>query len=588
LTNPNVQPDVSLPRLLGSLRRRGATAFRLVREGNAVPFLRRALGHIAQPDWRPLLRREADKWEAARAAARHGPKVLIATSTGALTSVTPIESLLAVALTLRGADVHILLCDGVLPACLMCQMTEKPTPEPAELARHGPQRSLCAPCFKSAAAMYHALGLTVHRYSDWLTNGDLAIAPELTRGAPRSEIARFRFEDLAVGEHALAGALRYFARADLNGQECEREILERYIEASFLSVFAIQNLLQRHDYASAVFHHGLYVPQGLIGEVFRKKGVRLLNWSHAYRTGCFIFSHGDTHHHTLMSEPTASWENMPWTEEMESQIVDYLKSRWQGSRDWIWFHEHPQANVSEIEREIGIDLSRPTIGMLSNVMWDAQLHYPANAFANMLDWTLRTIEYFAGRPELQLLIRIHPAEIRGTMPSRQPLLEEIKAAFPTLPPNVFIVPPESQVSTYAAMLQCDSVIIYGTKTGVELTSLGVPVIVAGEAWIRNKGLTLDADSTAKYFELLDRLPLGERMSAEQTRRARMYAYHFFFRRMIPLPVSKSVRGLVPFQVDAPSLEVLEPGRLKGLDVICDGILRGTPLIFPAESEPAVT
>ena len=110
--------------------------------------------------------------------------------------------------------------------------------------------------------------------------------------------------------------------------------------------------------------------------------------------------------------------------------------------------------------------------MLTNVFWDAQLHYRANAFDDMLDWVLETIGYFAQRPDLQLLIRIHPAEVRGTIPSRQPLLAEIQAAFPELPANVFVIPPESNSSTYAAMYACDSVLIYGTKTGVELSATG--------------------------------------------------------------------------------------------------------------------
>ena len=87
----------------------------------------------------------------------------------------------------------------------------------------------------------------------------------------------------------------------------------------------------------------------------------------------------------------------------------------------------------------------------------------------------------------------------GDIPSRQRVVDEVRRAFPGSRPNVFVVPPESAMSTYAAAEACDAVIIYGTKTGVELTSLGIPVIVAGEAWIRNKGLTTDAASAADYF-----------------------------------------------------------------------------------------
>ncbi len=186
---------------------------------------------------------------------------------------------------------------------------------------------------------------------------------------------------------------------------------------------------------------------------------------------------------------------------------------------------------------------------------------------------------FCQTSRFAIVDRVHPAEIRGAIPSRQPVVAEIEKAFPKLPPNVYIIPPESPISTYAAMLQCDSVIIYGTKTGVELSSLGVPVIVAGEAWIRNKGITLDARTADEYYQILDRLALGYRLDEATTRRARQYAYHFFFRRMIPLECVEPHQGWPPYQVQISSLDDLLPGKLAGLDTICDGIFKNTNFVF---------
>src|SRR5690606_27378343 len=125
-------------------------------------------------------------------------------------------------------------------------------------------------------------------------------------------------------------------------------------------------------------------------------------------------------------------------------------------------------------------------------------------------------------------------------------------------------------------------LIFGTKMGVELTSLGIPVIVAGEAWIRNKGLTFDASSRDEYFRLLAALPFEEPLNAETTGRARRYAFHFFFRRMIPLPFMQPTGGWPPFRVSAEGLDAFRPGSTPGLDVICDGILDRAPFIYPAE------
>jgi hypothetical protein len=71
------------------------------------------------------------------------------------------------------------------------------------------------------------------------------------------------------------------------------------------------------------------------------------------------------------------------------------------------------AGCGVISRQLGLDPSKPVIGLLTNVSWDAQLHYPANAFPNMLEGLrCRRAKYFASRPDLQLLISA--ADIRRT------------------------------------------------------------------------------------------------------------------------------------------------------------------------------
>lgn len=538
---------------------------------------------LDRPHWEEFVNSEAITWNDILTQAKTGELILIPTSVGGDIHLISIESLLAAALTLRGAQVHFLLCDGILPACFWCDATFYPKQE--YFAKTGPQKDLCNLCYPFAQEVLQPLGLTIHRYSDFLTELDYQEAAKLANSLSREEIPQYTQSEIKVGEHALAGALRFYASASLEDESQGEEIVRRYFQAALLTTLVTQRLLKTHNYHCAVFNHGIYVPQGLIGEVARQQGVRIVNWNPAYRKQCFIFTHHDTYHHQLMWENVTNWENIPWNKQLEQQLLDYLKSRWVGSNDWIWFHENPQFDLRAIANEIGVDFTLPCIGLLTNVMWDAQLHYPANAFKSLLDWVLTTIEYFRKRQDLQLLIRVHPAEIRGTLPSRQPIVAEIAKAIPNLPPNVFIIPPESQVSTYAAMLACRAVLIYGTKMGVELTSMGIPVIVAGEAWIRNKQITQDATSIEEYISYLDQLPLLEGLSDDNLIRARKYAYHFFFRRMIPLELTTQAQNVSEFKLK-PDLKIADllPGNSRGLDLICDGILQGSEFIYPAELE----
>ena len=63
----------------------------------------------------------------------------------------------------------------------------------------------------------------------------------------------------------------------------------------------------------------------------------------------------------------------------------------------------------------------------------------------MEDWLERTLQYFAGKPEVQLVIRIHPGEklIHG-----QSMLDVINRVLPKLPEHIHVIKPEEDVNTY--------------------------------------------------------------------------------------------------------------------------------------------
>lgn len=532
------------------------------------------------PDWKTMLSQSKHIWNQSLNKARNGPKVLIATSVGAYLAGTTMESLLAIALTLRGANAHVLLCDGILPACLACWVGWHKNQK--QFAEKGPQHDLCKDCYHPAKKMFEPLGIPILNYSDYLSQKDVSEAERISSSTPFNEIQDFSHDSIRLGEQAMAGALRYYVRGDLLGEFHAEQILRRYFKAAILTSRVMYNITKSDQYDCAVFHHGIYVPQGIIGEVCRKKEIHVVNWTPGYKKQSFIFSHNDTYHRTMMSEDVKHWNRLEWDNSLEKTLSTYLNSRWYGKNDWIWFHEKPTFDFKLFAKKHNIDPAKPIIGMLSSVMWDAKLHYPANAFKDMTDWAITTIDYFSNRSELQLVIRIHPAEIRGTLPSRQKLFDEINKLRPVLPSNIIVIPPEDNISTYAVMQKCNAVIIYNTKTGIELAATGIPVIVAGEAWIKNKGFAIDITSIEKYKTVLDSLPFSEKLSTDKLLLAKQYAYHFFFRRMIPLEFTKPAHGDPPFCLSLNSIDELLPGKSPGLDIICNGIINGSEFIYPTE------
>jgi hypothetical protein len=92
-------------------------------------------------------------------------------------------------------------------------------------------------------------------------------------------------------------------------------------------------------------------------------------------------------------------------------------------------------------------------------------------------------------------------------------------------PNLEVILPESDISTYAMMRHCDRVISFGSTTGIEATYWGKPSILAGVSLYRNLGATYNPQTHEDLMTLIvaERLPPKERVGAlmygyyEQTR-----------------------------------------------------------------------
>jgi hypothetical protein len=535
---------------------------------------------LGPPDWTSLGAAD-ENWSNARKAAVGGPRVLIATSVGLHMPSAIVETALAVGLTWRGAEVDAFLCDGSLPACFACQWDW--FPGGATLDRLGPQTHLCPTCIPAGRRPYDELGLPVHTIGGLLADGE---AIEVTREMESLDAVALDalFDDgLALGEHARAGALRFFARGDLDEVPDALPVLRRYAAAAVLTARAVRRLVQTRAYDVVVLNHGVYVPQGVVVAAAHHERTRVVTWSPAYKAGTLIFSHDRTYHHALMDEPTDVWSSMTWSAAIDAELDAYLEARKTGLGDQISFSREASVfDATQVATRLGLDPSRATIGVLTNVVWDAQLHYPANVYPDMTTWLFETIEHLSERPDVQVVVRVHPAELTGNLRSRQLVADELAKRFPSLPDNVVVIGPESPISTYEAMALCDSVLIYGTKMGAELTARGIPVVVAGEAWIRNKDITIDPVDRDTYLKVLDALPLGSRLDDGTTQRARRYAYHFFFRRMIPVGELEARRGYPPYRLAIDRIENLGTASSAGFDLICRGILGAEPFVFPAE------
>ena len=194
----------------------------------------------------------------------------------------------------------------------------------------------------------------------------------------------------------------------------------------------------------------------------------------------------------------------------------------------------PAKGVEAARKELGLD-ERPMVLLATNVLGDS-LTLGREVFSqSMEDWLEKTLQYFAGRKDAQLIIRVHPGEV---LIHGQSMLNVIKRVLPMLPEHIRVIAPTEKVNTYDLIAAADVGLVYTTTVGLEMAMSGVPVIVVGDTHYRGRGFTQDPDSWVKYHKTLKAMlesPQDYRLSEEEINLAWAYAYRFFYEYPRPYP-----------------------------------------------------
>jgi hypothetical protein len=186
----------------------------------------------------------------------------------------------------------------------------------------------------------------------------------------------------------------------------------------------------------------------------------------------------------------------------------------------------------QIRKELGLD-ERPVILLATNVLGDS-LTLGRNLFAeSMAAWIAKTVQFLAGKPEVQLVMRVHPGE---RLTHGRSMVDVVNDALSSIPEHIHVIGPLEKVNTYDLMEIASLGLAYTTTTGMEMSMNGIPVIVCGETHYRGRGFTLNPQNWDEYYAMLEAaIAKPGRLSQSQIETAWEYAYRFFFEYPLPFP-----------------------------------------------------
>jgi hypothetical protein len=500
------------------------------------------------------------------------PRVAIA-SFGAGANHLVVDCLLAHALQRRGAACQLLLCDMPdLPGC-------------DERFVGAADNYRCqGDCISAKLPFLEVCGLDWVRLSGLLDDprATLKMAGDLVAACPDDQLTRFEYEGWKLGEW-LGSSVASFLRSDSHGMDPEViEARRRYLISGLVGLIGARRWLDTWQPDILMVISGRHILWRAAREIAQARGIKVVSREMFIESfDCHIYAVNSSCEDPTIPNAWAEARETPLTPEQEKVLDENLRGLPAYARQ-VEYDPVLEERPSAIRSELNLSPDRRLLVLFTNVSWDLFVAERDFAFDGQMKWIAATFDFIRRHPELDLVVRAHPAEIVPKFQTRGRIVQQIEERFGPVPSNVRLIGPESPISSDMLRSMAFLNLVYCSSVGMEAIIAGQPVLICGNPYYARKGFSINVDSPGQYDRLLEDHAAGTRLVApppQSVELARRFLYLFKFRYGIRMGLTSDDNRRTALKIQ--NMRALEPGMSFPLDTACDGILHRDEILLPA-------
>jgi hypothetical protein len=468
-----------------------------------------------------------------------------------------VEYALAAALRLRGHDVRMIICGGL--------------PEYCEQETQHDQRPSCETCVYRMFRRLDAFGLPQVIMSDCLSWDDISFARQVSQEYDAQSLRDLREAGVPVGMLAFYNLFHYFHGYPFEITGEAESVFRRCISSGLLITRAAQRLCDQYQPDILCTVNGKFLQWAPFVHAARQRDIPYSTWEDLrVSSGAVTFASNAIAHEMPLDNVWAAQQAAPFSQQDRARIQEHFRLWAAGSiTPWPYYGQDVVVEPEKIRSCLGLRPDAPLVSLFPNVCWDSTSVGFESAFESMYDWIAQAVRYAGRRPDLDLVIRAHPAEIKlpPKYRSTTPVAEFVRRHCIPVPPNVKVLEGDSPISSYGLGSLSHVVMTYTSTLGIEFALAGLRPWVAARAHYGRKGFTLDLQSARHMCDLLDGNTFDNRLTPQQVERAHRLAYLFRFRKIFSFPHLDDSGNFTP-----PSWRFFAPGGNAVLDDLCDAML----------------
>jgi hypothetical protein len=306
-----------------------------------------------------------------------------------------------------------------------------------------------------------------------------------------------------------------------------------------------------------------------------------------------MFAHNESATEIPLESLWPSYRDVPLSGEERQQLKRFLGSWARSETTPFPYNPSPLEDESLIRNQLGLRANAPLVVAYTNTSWDIAVIDRDVGFANMFDWVFAMVETAMRHPQIDFVVRAHPAEkkVPAELQSRTPVGPEIRKRF-RLRENIKIIEGDDPISSYALARMATVNMLYASRLGLEIALSGKRPWIAGAVTYRDKGFTLDLTSKEHMISLLEQLSSTgsiesrtTELSDSEVELATRFAYLWFFRYEVKLPILHPSDKRFALR----SFADLGPNGDPTIDSICEAFVNNKPFVeLSSEPKSALT
>lgn len=396
------------------------------------------------------------------------------------------EAILAHNIRETGYEVVYVTCDGTFSKyCVVMSAHGVDQDSPA-----WQKKRVCQKCTKSGRHIAERYNFRRLSLKDYLTDTDGKTVQNILESAQAQNLYSMQLEGIPLGRRSLYEFLLQYKKSDLNFSEKEWSHFLMALDGAARSTLAGKKILDQEKPDIVIAYNTQYSVNGVIEELCKLKQIPIyyihggLNISRSVRDISIAHAPPPTYYKKVASH----WKDFakkPCSPEQLARVSDHFKELFKANSVFVYSSplEQKALNIRQLYK------IRPDQKILVATMssYDERFAAEANGtlapvtdaiFSSQIEWVKFLIQYIRTRPDLFLLVRVHPREFpnkREKVKSQHAL--NLEQALKTLPNNAAINWPNDNVSLYRLAQEASVFLNAWSSTGKEMSLLGLPVIL---------------------------------------------------------------------------------------------------------------